>query len=675
MTNNKSSLVRRVWFYALCAVLFFAASGARADVFDTITQSYQTATTGWFSALQGYAQTLFWLLAAIELAWSGITWALEKDNMSSFTAALVKKIMGISFFYALLLNAGTWIPAIVNSLKIAGQNAAGSGGLSPSSIVDQGIFTASTMLEGLKDLSLFDSPMTIVVGGLSALGIVIAFVVIAGQLMVALIESYIAIGAGVLFLGFGGARWTTDFTQKYVSYAFATGVKLFMLYLILGLGMAQASTWAALLATASLENIFAVLGGSLILAFLAFQIPGMAAAMLSGSPSLTAGAAASTAATVAAGTVAAGGAVISPAMREARGGMQAISSGYQANRAEGGSVLGSAVASLGSAGAQMAREAGRNMGDAVGLMKPSEHTSSTLGGRAAQALDQRAATAAERSAAMGGSGDGKSGSTPPSSNPPSGGPGGGEGGTPVAPSSGAPSGGSGGGAAAAAESDAPAPVAAVPPPAIADGGGANGSLSGGSVDYKNLDKPAYQRKQAAESAATAAPAGGSASAAPPAAAGKGSSAPGSAPGGASVASAPASPAPAAASEAAAATASAAPAIADVSPASSAPVAGSLEQEMATPGVSDKLGQEMLTPANETPSTATAPASSSTSPSSTPASSSNAPAPAPAQASNVTPELPGKDFKTAGVQDVRPPQLPQDSAGGGTVHIKLNHSED
>lgn len=92
--------------------------------------------------------------------------------------------------------------------------------------------------------------------------------------------------------------------------------------------------------------------------------------------------------------------------------------------------------------------------------------------------------------------------------------------------------------------------------------------------------------------------------------------------------------------------------------------------MATPGVSDKLGQEMLTPANETPSTATAPASSST-----PASSSSAPAPAPAQASNVTPELPGKDFKTAGVQDVRPPQLPQDSAGGGTVHIKLNHSED
>lgn len=542
MTNNKSSLVRRVWFYALCAVLFFAASGARADVFDTITQSYQSATTGWFSALQGYAQTLFWLLAAIELAWSGITWALEKDNMSSFTAALVKKIMGISFFYALLLNAGTWIPAIVNSLKIAGQNAAGSGGLSPSSIVDQGIFTASTMLESLKDLSLFDSPMTIVVGGLSALGIVIAFVVIAGQLMVALIESYIAIGAGVLFLGFGGARWTTDFTQKYVSYAFATGVKLFMLYLILGLGMAQASTWAALLATASLENIFAVLGGSLILAFLAFQIPGMAAAMLSGSPSLTAGAAASTAATVAAGTVAAGGAVISPAMREARGVMQAISSGYQANRAEGGSVLGSAVASLGSAGAQMAREAGRNMGAAVGLMKPSEYTSSTLGGRAAQALDQRAATAAERSAAVGGSG---------------------------------------GGAAAAAESDAPAPVAAVPPPALAN----------------------------------------------------------------------------------------------VSPASSAHAAGSLEQEMATPGVSDKLGQEMLTPANETPSTATAPASTSTSPSSTPASSSNAPAPAPAQASNVTPELPGKDFKTAGVQDVRPPQLPQDSAGGGTVHIKLNHSED
>lgn len=119
----------------------------------------------------------------------------------------------------------------------------------------------------------------------------------------------------------GGSRWTVEFTQKYISYAFATGIKLFMLYLIIGVGTAQAKTWAALLATTDWNNIFAVMGGSMLPAFLGFQIPNMAAAMLSGAPSLTAGAAAATSGALAAGTVAAGATAISPALQSARGGM------------------------------------------------------------------------------------------------------------------------------------------------------------------------------------------------------------------------------------------------------------------------------------------------------------------------------------------------------------------
>ena len=52
----------------------------------------------------------------------------------------------------------------------------------------------------------------------------IAFVVAAGQLLVALIESYFVISAAIIFLGFGGSRWTQDFVQKYLGYAIAIGV-------------------------------------------------------------------------------------------------------------------------------------------------------------------------------------------------------------------------------------------------------------------------------------------------------------------------------------------------------------------------------------------------------------------------------------------------------------------
>jgi type IV secretion system protein TrbL len=216
---------------AMFLLFLVPAPASAAGILDTITNSYQTASSGWFSTLQAYAHSLFWLLAAIELAWAAITWTFKKDAMPSFMAAFIKKIMGISFFYALLLYASTWIPAIINSFQTAGKAAGGfsGAGITPSSVIDLGISTAGQMLEKIKDLSLFDSPMSIVVAGLSALGIVIAFTIIAAQLMIALIESYIIIGAGVLFLGFGGSRWTSDFAHKYVCYAFANGVKLFML--------------------------------------------------------------------------------------------------------------------------------------------------------------------------------------------------------------------------------------------------------------------------------------------------------------------------------------------------------------------------------------------------------------------------------------------------------------
>ena len=392
----------------LCVVLSTSPASA-ADILDTITNSYQSASSGWFSKLQGYATTLFWLLAAIELAWAGITWALEKDAMTTFMAAFIKKIMGISFFYALLLYASTWIPAIINSFQTAGKNAGGfSGtGITPSSVIDLGIGTAAQMLEKIKDMSLFDSPMTIVVAGLSALGMVIAFTIIAAQLMIALIESYIIIGAGVLFLGFGGSRFTTDFAHKYVCYAFANGVKLFMLYLILAIGMAQAETWGSLLATTELNNIFAVLGASLVLAFLSFQIPGLAASMLSGAPSLTAGSAAQSMAILAAGTVTGAAALTSPVLREARGGVRAITAGYSAARESGSGPVSSTVKGLGFAAHAMGAETIRGVGAAVGLTRPSEFAAGarSFGERAANRLDSNSQTFREQRAAMEMTGD------------------------------------------------------------------------------------------------------------------------------------------------------------------------------------------------------------------------------------------------------------------------------
>jgi len=404
----------RCTLYIVGLYVFFSMSVqfAHAQVFDQITDGYKSASAGWFAPMDQIARSLFWKLAAIEFAWSAIVWALQQENMQSFTSVVVKKIMGIGFFFFILSNASYWIPAIVNSLKKSGQMASGTNELTPSEVFDTGIDIANVVLTGLHDKSLFTDFMTVVVGGLAALLVVIAFLIITGQLIIALIESYIVISAGVLFLGFGGSRWTTDFTQKYISYAFATGIKLLMLYLIIGVGMQQANTWAALLADNTFTNILTVMGGAMLLAFLAFQIPNMAAGMLSGAPSMTAGAAAGTMGAIAAGTVAAGASVASPAMQSARGGMQALKAGYDHHRAEGSGVLASAAKAVGTSTVDYGREAARSGAEMTGLARPTESRSMTIGGRAAETRQSATDTLREEQAAYGGTGGGKPVSPP-----------------------------------------------------------------------------------------------------------------------------------------------------------------------------------------------------------------------------------------------------------------------
>jgi type IV secretion system protein TrbL len=119
--------------------------------------------------------------------------------------------------------------------------------------------------------------------------VVIAFAVIAAQLLVALVESFIVIGAGVLFLGFAGSRWTKFFTERYLSYVASIGVKLFVLYLIMGVGMGIAARWMPVLERGGFSPIpfFYVMGGSLVFVFLTWHIPSVAGSMMAGAVSLS----------------------------------------------------------------------------------------------------------------------------------------------------------------------------------------------------------------------------------------------------------------------------------------------------------------------------------------------------------------------------------------------------
>ena len=85
---------------------------------------------------------------------AGASWTSpgERRNCSGNTTStglflsLIKKLLVISFFYAVLINGQTWIPAIVNSFAQLGANAAGvSVAQNPSDIMTQGLQIVSDL--------------------------------------------------------------------------------------------------------------------------------------------------------------------------------------------------------------------------------------------------------------------------------------------------------------------------------------------------------------------------------------------------------------------------------------------------------------------------------------------------------------------------------------------------
>ena len=122
-----------------------------------ILTAFQAARGNWVANIAGYANELFGALAVIEFAWSAAVMVLEKADLQSFTAALVRKIMWIGGFYMLLINGPVWIPFIIDSFTQIGQNSSGVMSISPSNVFGQGLDCRGRAFERLQRRGLPDA--------------------------------------------------------------------------------------------------------------------------------------------------------------------------------------------------------------------------------------------------------------------------------------------------------------------------------------------------------------------------------------------------------------------------------------------------------------------------------------------------------------------------------------
>jgi type IV secretion system protein TrbL len=266
---------------------------------SSILDEYKGLQNAWITKLLGAAQRLFFLLAGIEVAWSFTLLAIEKADFQALTATIVRKIMWIGIFYAILLygvtpGGGGWIPAIINSFHILGQSASSVGPLGPDAIVGFGVNISIDLLASLKAANFLTGFATSMALVFCAVVIFIAYLAIAIQFVVAMVESYLVIGAGVIFLGFGGSRWTAAYVERYIAYAVSVGMKILVLYLLVGAGMTVSQGWIAVAQTAATSIDPARTGFDLAAAAVMFlcvcwMSPKISSAMLGGVASMSGG--------------------------------------------------------------------------------------------------------------------------------------------------------------------------------------------------------------------------------------------------------------------------------------------------------------------------------------------------------------------------------------------------
>jgi P-type conjugative transfer protein TrbL len=195
-------------------------------------------------------------------------------------AELTRYILFTGFFWWVLQNGAGFANAIINSLVQIGGNAAGNGGfMVPGDVITLSLQVFNQTLQHVN----FLQPESILIPVLIALIILILCALIAVNMILLLCAAWVVVYAGLIFLGFGGCRWTSDWAIGYWRTIVGIGVSLLTMELIIGIGIQFLKDLITQTAqTLSAGPLAIIMVACIILVVIAHQLPRMVAGMVVG---------------------------------------------------------------------------------------------------------------------------------------------------------------------------------------------------------------------------------------------------------------------------------------------------------------------------------------------------------------------------------------------------------
>ncbi|MDF1486015.1 P-type conjugative transfer protein TrbL [Ramlibacter sp. H39-3-26] len=276
----------------LLAWLALHAADARAQidsagVMDNILDRYAAVASTWADAVTSSATWLFWTLVVISMVWTFGMMALRKADIGDFFAEFVRFTIFTGLFWWALTNGPNFATSIYASLRQLAGDATGTGStLAPSGIVDVGFAIFNKVLDQSQVWSQVDSMF----GLLLATAILVILALVGVNMLLLLVSGWVLAYGGVFFLGFGGARWTSDIAISYYKVVIALAAQLMAVVLLANIGKAFLDDYyARMSAGISLKELGVMLIVCIILLALINRVPRVIAGIVTGASVSTQG--------------------------------------------------------------------------------------------------------------------------------------------------------------------------------------------------------------------------------------------------------------------------------------------------------------------------------------------------------------------------------------------------
>ena len=263
---------------ALCAVFVGVgeAHAANEDFVSTLVREFYTKTSNWEPTLKKYALTVFRWLVILEVCFLGIKAALNRDQIADIFKQFVMLLLMAGFFMAVINYYHEWAWNLINGLGTIGKELT-PGGYSSESPFLTGMQLVKLVLDKLSVWSPGNSIALLI----AALVIIVCFALISAQVVFIKCEAMVAMAAAVILVGFGGSAFLKEYAVNAIRYVLAVAFKLFVMQLVLGIGIAFIEGFST--STAELQDIFVVIGASVVLLALVKSLPDVCAGIINGS--------------------------------------------------------------------------------------------------------------------------------------------------------------------------------------------------------------------------------------------------------------------------------------------------------------------------------------------------------------------------------------------------------